>query len=143
MGVPGHFRILYQSWCTVQVYLLDLTKTKAKELALEKAQVAEASLEELKEKYRDLRRREEKMLRAVREAEKNGEDQSRALDAEGEALRRQRQMWTERITAAESDRQALFEEAQTVEQRMREEKTRKVEAQGEASRYRELLRKEM
>merc|ERR1719353_1289894 len=71
-------------------------KTKAKELALEKAQVAEASLEELKEKYRDLRRREEKMLRAVREAEAAGEDEQRALEAQTEALRRERAMWMER-----------------------------------------------
>ena len=52
-------------------------------------------------------------------------------------------MGMERIAAAEADRQALFGEAQHVEQRMRDEKARKVEAQGEAARYRDILRKEM
>ena len=55
------------------------TKTKAKELALEKAQAAEASLEGLKENYRDLRRREERMLREARDSEAQGERQSAAL----------------------------------------------------------------
>ena len=118
-------------------------KAKAKELALEKAQVAEASLEELKERYRELRRREEKMLRAVREAEASGREQSQTLDLKAEALQREQAMWMERIAAAEADRQALFGEAQHVEQRMRDEKARKVEAQGEAARYRDILRKEM
>ena len=54
------------------------TKQKEKELALEKAQVAESSLEELKERFRELRRQEEKMLREVEQAEADGRD---ALDA--------------------------------------------------------------
>ena len=43
-------------------------KQKEKEAALEKAQVAESSLEELKEKFRELRRQEENMLREVEAA---------------------------------------------------------------------------
>ena len=118
-------------------------KTKAKELALEKAQVAESGLEGLKENYRELRRREEKVLREVKEAEAKGEEQSRELDAQAEALRRERQMWTEQIAAAEEDRKLLFGEAQEVEQRMRQEKARKQTAQADASQFRDLLRGQM
>jgi NACalpha-BTF3-like transcription factor len=87
-------------------------KTKAKELALEKAQVAESSLEGLKDNYRELRRREERMLREVKEAEASGEQLSADIELQAEKLRRERQMWTERIAAAEEDRRLLFGEAQ-------------------------------
>ena len=116
-------------------------KSKAKELALERAQVAEASLDELKERYRDLRRREEKMLRAVREAEKLGVEQSRSLDLQAEALRRERTMWKDYITAADKDRHALFAESQLVEQTCCKEKAKQSEAQAGAARYRELVTK--
>ena len=118
-------------------------KTKSKELALEKAQVAESSLEGLKESYRELRRREEKVLREVRDAEQKGEEMSRELDLKAESLRRERTMWLERISSAEEDRRLLFGEAQQVEQRMREEKARKAEAQADASHFRDLLRSQM
>lgn len=118
-------------------------KTKAKELALEKAQVAESSLEELKEKYRDLRRREERILRAVREAEAEGGQQARDLELQAENLRRERATWTERIEAAEEDRKVLFGEAQRVEAQMRDQNSRKVEAQASAVHYRDLLKTQM
>lgn len=118
-------------------------KTKAKELALEKAQVAESSLEGLKEQYRELRRREEKMLREVKEAEQAGEALSRDLDAQAESKRRERQMWNERIAAAEEDRRLLFGEAQQVEHKMRAERERKLEAQADAGRFRDLLKGQM
>lgn len=105
--------------------------------------MAESSLEELKEKYRELRRREEKMLRAVRDAEAGGEQQARELDLQAESLRHSRYTWTERITAADEDRKALFGEAQRIEQQLREEKARKAEAQAQAAHYRELLRTQM
>jgi len=115
-------------------------KQKAKEAALEKAQVAEAGLEELKESYRELRRKEEKMLRTVREAEAKGASESAALDQRAEALRHEREMWAERLKAAEEDRQALFKEAARIEAQLRAEKQRKAEAQANAAHYRELLK---
>ena len=119
------------------------SKTKAKELALEKAQVAESGLEGLKEQYRELRRREEKMLREVREAEQAGEALSKDLDMQTEAMRRERSMWLERIGAAENDRKLLFGEAQEVEHAMRKEKERMHEAQADAGRYREIFKGQM
>ena len=119
------------------------SKQKAKELALEKAQVAEASLEELKESYRELRRREEKALRAVRDAEAAGETAKATLDAQMEALRQERATWEERLASAEEDRQALFGEAQQVEQQVRGVHARKLEAQASAAHYRELLKTQM
>ena len=50
-----------------------------------------ATLEGLKENYRELRRREERMLREVKEAEEAGEVQSRELELEADSLRRERQ----------------------------------------------------
>ena len=47
------------------------------------------------------------------------------------------------LTSAEEDRRLLFGEAQQVEQRMREEKARKAEAQADASHFRDLLRSQM
>jgi len=118
-------------------------KTKAKELALEKAQVAESSLEGLKDNYRELRRREERMLREVKEAEASGEQLSADIELQAEKLRRERQMWTERIAAAEEDRRLLFGEAQAVELHMREEKARKMDAQADAAHFRDLFRTQM
>lgn len=118
-------------------------KVKAQELALEKAQLAEASLGELKERFRELRHREERAMRALYEAERSGQDQARALNMQAEALRQERAIWTQRIVATEADRRASFHEAQCVEQDLHLEKARKVDAQGKASTYRELLRKEM
>lgn len=118
-------------------------KAKAKELALEKAQLAEASLGELKERYREVRYREERTMRAVNEAERSGKDRARALNMQAEALRRERAVWTRRIITSEADRRALFCEAQHVEQGLRLENVRRIEVRGEATRYRELLRNEL
>ena len=100
-----------------------------------RGQVAESSLEELKETYRELKRMEEKTLRAVREAA--------ALDQQADALRKAKTMWAERLAAAQADRQALFMEAQAVEQQLRAEKERKQGAQASAAHYRALLRDQM
>jgi hypothetical protein len=97
-------------------------KTKAKELALEKAQAAESSLEELKAE---------------------GGQQARDLELQAENLRRERATWTERIEAAEEDRKVLFGEAQRVEAQMRDQNSRKVEAQASAVHYRDLLKTQM
>ena len=102
--------------------------------------MAEAGLEELKESYRELRRKEEKMLRTVREAETKGTSESAALDQRAEALRHEREMWAERLKAADEDRLALFKEAARIEAQLRAEKHRKAEAQASAAHYRELLK---
>ena len=86
-------------------------KQKEKEVALEKAQVAEASLEELKEKFRELRRQEEKMIKAVEAAEAEGSGLVDVLKREGAALQARKQAALERRGAAEKDRAALFSEA--------------------------------
>ena len=107
-----------------------------------RGQVAESSLEELKETYRELKRMEEK-LRAVREAEQQGKLEAAALDQQADALRKAKTMWAERLAAAQADRQALFMEAQAVEQQLRAEKERKQGAQASAAHYRALLRDQM
>ena len=117
------------------------TKQKEKELALEKAQVAESSLEELKERFRELRRQEEKMLREVEQAEADGRDALDALVRESDALKASKAAAGERRAAAERDRAALFAEAQGVEREVRAEKAKKAEAQQQAGHYRGLLEK--
>ena len=111
--------------------------------ARRRGQVAESSLEELKETYRELKRMEEKTLRAVREAEQQGKLEAAALDQQADALRNAKMMWAERLAAAQADRQALFKEAQAVEQQLRAEKERKQGAQASAAHYRALLRDQM
>lgn len=118
-------------------------KQKAKELALEKAQVAESGLEELKEAYRELKRKEEKTLRSVREAEKQGALESTQLDLQADGLKHSKITWAERLKAADEDRKALFDEAQNVERKMRAEKARKQEAQASAAHYRNLMKDQM
>ena len=66
----------------------------------------------------------------------------RLLD-EAAALRRAKQLHEERLAAAEADRKTLFTEAQTVEAAVRGAKARKVEAQAQASHYRDLLSSQM
>jgi len=114
-------------------------KQREKEVALEKAQVAEASLEELKENYRNLRRQEEKSLKDISDAESASEEAARSLDEQAERLRHQKQLWTDQLHAAEVDRRQLLGEAQSVEAEMRGEQARKAEAQHSASHYRNLL----
>ena len=116
-------------------------KQKEKEVALEKAQVAEASLEELKEKFRELRRQEEKMIKAVEAAEAEGSGLVDVLKREGAALQARKQAALERRGAAEKDRAALFSEAQGVEHQLRDERARKLEASQAAAHYRRLLEK--
>ena len=86
---------------------------------------------------------EEKTLRAVREAEQQGKLEAAALDQQADALRNAKMMWAERLAAAQADRQALFKEAQAVEQQLRAEKERKQGAQASAAHYRALLRDQM
>ena len=88
------------------------TKQKEKELALEKAQVAESSLEELKERFRELRRQEEKMIKAVETAEAEGQSAVGELQRENAALHARKAAAVERRLEAERDRAALFAEAQ-------------------------------
>ena len=116
-------------------------KQKEKEVALEKAQVAEASLEELKEKFRELRRQEEKMIKAVEAAEAEGSGIVDELKREGAALQARKQAALEKRAAAESDRAALFAEAQGVEHQLRDERAKKLEASQAAAHYRQLLEK--
>ena len=116
-------------------------KQKEKEAALEKAQVAESSLEELKEKFRELRRQEEKMIKAVEAAEAEGSGLVDVLKREGAALQARKQAALERRGAAEKDRAALFAEAQGVEHQLRGERARKLEASQAAAHYRQLLEK--
>ena len=116
-------------------------KQKEKEAALEKAQVAESSLEELKEKFRELRRQEEKMLREVETAEAEGRDAVDLLLRESEALKARKAASGERRASAERDRASLFAEAQSVEHAVRDQRSRKAEAAGQATHYRELLEK--
>ena len=111
--------------------------------ALEKAQLGEGSLEELKETYRELRRKEERTLRGVREAEEEGKRVNAELDAQAEKLRGEREAMVERLSAADADRKALFREAQQVESSLRSEKARGVEAQTSVARYRELLKTQL
>ena len=66
------------------------TKNKEKEAALGRAQLAEASLEELKEGYRELRRKEEKVLREVEQAELDGQRELAELKEGHAALGRQK-----------------------------------------------------
>ena len=114
-------------------------KQKEKEIALEKAQLAETALEELKESYRGLRRQEERGLKEISDAEVEGEEEVLRLETDGERLRRQKQSWLDQLAAAELDRKTLFGEAQNVEAAMREERARKAEAQSSAAHYRNLL----
>ena len=116
-------------------------KQKEKEVALEKAQVAEASLEELKEGYRELRRKEEKVLREVEQAELDGQRELAELKEGHAALGRQKEMWSERLAAADEDRAALFGETQRVELEVRREKAKKAELQESAQHYRGLLKR--
>ena len=55
--------------------------------SLEKAQVAESILEELKERYRGLRRQEEHGFRDVADAGMDTEEELRHLDTQAERLR--------------------------------------------------------
>ena len=117
------------------------TKNKEKEAALGRAQLAEASLEELKEGYRELRRKEEKVLREVEQAELDGQRELAELKEGHAALGRQKEMWSERLAAADEDRAALFGETQRVELEVRREKAKKAELQESAQHYRGLLKR--
>ena len=116
-------------------------KQKEKEVALEKAQVAESSLEELKEKFRELRRQQEKMLAEVETAEAEGCDAVDLLVRECEGLKARKTAAGERRASAERDRASLFAEAQSVEHAVRDERSHKAEAAKQAAHYRELLDK--
>ena len=116
-------------------------KQREKEVSLEKAQVAEASLEDLKEKFRELRRQEEKMIKAVESAESEGRDAVDGLQRENAVLQTRKTAAVERRVAAEKDRTALFAEAQAVEREVRDERGRKAEAATSAAHYRQLLEK--
>ena len=114
-------------------------KQREKEVALEKAQHAEAALEQLKDKFRELRRREEQALKAADDAQASGESQARELEHESALLRRKRETATEQLQAGEVDRRALFAETQRVEHELRRECVRKAESQQAAERYRNML----
>ena len=83
------------------------------------------------------------MLREVRDAEQQGEAQSRELDLQADQLRREKQMWLERIAAAEEDRRLLFGEAQEVEHKMREQHERKKAAAADAAHFRDIFRTQL
>jgi len=110
---------------------------------LEAAKGGQSGLEELKEAYRELKRKEEKTLRSVREAEKQGALESTQLDLQADGLKHSKITWAERLKAADEDRKALFDEAQNVERKMRAEKARKQEAQASAAHYRNLMKDQM
>ena len=76
-------------------------KQREKEVALEKAQLAEAGLEELKEAYRAKRREEEKSLKYVSDAEVEGQEAAWRLDEQLEQLRSRKGMWIDQLRAAE------------------------------------------
>mmetsp|Transcript_3771 Transcript_3771/g.11170 ORF Transcript_3771/g.11170 Transcript_3771/m.11170 type:complete len:563 (+) Transcript_3771:3-1691(+) len=123
----------------VEKATLVAAKQKEKEVGLEKAQLSEGSLEELKEQYRGLRRAEERGLKDLSDAEAQGLEELGRLEADAARLRAQKQGWLDQLAAAEADRQTLFGEAQGVEAAVRDEKARKAEAQSSASHYRNLL----
>ena len=115
------------------------TKNKEKEAAWPRAAV-EASLEELKEGYRELRRKE-KVLREVEQAELDGQRELAELKEGHAALGRQKRNVERRLAAADEDRAALFGETQRVELEVRREKAKKAELQESAQHYRGLLKR--
>ena len=98
------------------------TKNKEKEAALGRAQLA-GRRSKLKEGYRELRRKE-KVLREVEQAELDGQRELAELKEGHAALGRQKEMWSERLAAADEDRAALGE-TQRVELEVRREKAKR------------------
>ena len=118
-------------------------KQKERDHALDKAQHAEAALEALKDRYRELRRAEDHALSAVDDAAAAGDEARRALASESSALGRKKAALAEHLRAAETDRAAIFAETQRVEAEMRAEREAMAEAQRATERYRALLQKVM
>ena len=96
-------------------------KQKERDHALDKAQHAEAALEALKDRYRELRRAEDHALGAVDDAAAAGDEARRALASESSALGRKKAALAEHLRAAETDRAAIFAETQRVEAELRAE----------------------
>jgi len=96
-------------------------------------------MEQLKEDYRDLKRRETKSCRSTCNAEAFGKACTVRLDATVSELSQAQNLMHARLEAGNHDKQVLFSDAQSVEDRMQGERARKIMAQTSTAHYRALL----